>query len=92
MLANERMDERVTQYLRLDFCLFQTIVPRDPPTDSHDDFLKLWVSDSIVAAVVNIYLKLFHHLVEDTDEFPCDIANEFFGFVLFWGGGSFLCV
>ena len=30
MQANERMDERVTQYLPFNSCLFQTTVPRSP--------------------------------------------------------------
>ena len=41
--------------------------------------LKLWVSDSIVSAVVKAYLQLFSRLSESSIGGQLDVANEFFG-------------
>ena len=46
---------------------------------SSDDFLKFWVSDSIVSAVVKIYLKLFQFLTESNADDLLDVGNDLIG-------------
>ena len=45
--------------------------------------LKLWISESIVSAVVKAYLKLFSFLTGGKIECQPDVANDFFGSVEF---------
>ena len=52
-------------------------------TDETEPGLKLWISESIVSAVVKAYLKLFSLLTGGKIQCQPDIANDFFGSVEF---------